>query len=184
MQKADCALTMMISTFSKSSITSKHPIFRSLETLVCALSCALVDDAPWLVHGVYFYGILRWYNECMSVFDLHITNGLERSQISRELVALYIHRILAGAGNAIAGVFTVVFVYQYFGNSLWAALYAYGAIYLGTALITPISARLLRSLGTRRLMVLALPCMAAGVWALYLVQRHAGGGPYLVGVVG
>ena len=74
------------------------------------------------VHGVYFYGVLRWYNECMSVFDLHITNGLERSQISRELVALYIHRILAGAGNAIAGVFTVVFVYQYFGNSLWAAL--------------------------------------------------------------
>lgn len=108
----------------------------------------------------------------MSVFDIHITDVLERNRISRELIALYTHRTLTQAGVAVAGVFTVVFVYRYFGDSLAAVLCTFGAIYIGTALATPMSARFLGTLGTRRMLILALPCMAAGALVLYAIDAN------------
>lgn len=114
------------------------------------------------------------------MFELYLSDVLERIRVTRELLALYTHRIIQQAGSTLSGVFTVVFVYQYYGNSLWAALAAFTAIYLGTALVTPISARLLEWYGTRNLIMLSLPCVAAGVWALYMVASAAQ--PFTTGV--
>ena len=112
--------------------------------------------------------------DVMSVFSLHITDALERNRISRELLALYTHRVLVQAGGAIAGVFTVIFVYQYFNDSLWAVIATFGSIYLGVAVAVPIGARLLRRIGTRTMILLALPCAALGTAVLYNISEHGG----------
>lgn len=110
----------------------------------------------------------------MSVFSLHITDVLERNRISRELLALYTHRVLMQAGGAIAGVFTVIFVYQYFNDSLGAVIATFGSIYFGVALAAPLSARLLRRFGTRSMILFSLPF--AVMCSVILMNIHAYGG--------
>ncbi|MBI2048361.1 MAG: hypothetical protein HYT30_00315 [Parcubacteria group bacterium] len=114
----------------------------------------------------------------MPILHTHVHDMLERNHISRELIALYAHRILTQAGVAVAGVFTVVFVYEYFGNSLWAVLYTYSAIQFGSALTTPLAARLLCVIGTRTTLLLSLPCMVFGAAVLYIINEHGAVGGF------
>ncbi|MEK7628723.1 MAG: MFS transporter [Patescibacteria group bacterium] len=97
--------------------------------------------------------------------------------MSGELMALYIHRLLMHAAFVVAGVFTVVFVYKYFHDSLWAVLTVFGSMYFLTALLTPLSGKLLSHLGLRTLIVLALPFSSVGVLALYHLSVNPGGEP-------
>lgn len=121
----------------------------------------------------------------MSVFVLHVQDVLERNRITRELMALYTHRVLTHAGMVIAGVFTVIFIYQYFGNSLFPVLWTFGALYGGVALTTPLSARLLRIVGTRTVIILSLPCIVVSIMALYAIAEtgSVGGLPATWGIV-
>ena len=110
----------------------------------------------------------------MSVFTMHVHDMLERNRISRELIALYIHRVLVQAGATIAGVFTVIFVYQYFNDSLTAVIAVFASIYMGAALAAPVRARLLRRFGTRTMILYSLPC--AVLCSIILMNIHAYGG--------
>jgi MFS family permease len=106
------------------------------------------------------------------MLSFSIRNILDRNRISRELIALYTHRVIARAGLVAVGVFTVIFVYEKFNDSLWAALVTFGAIYFGQGLLSPLGARLLRVYGTRTLLFISLPFMIAGTVILFIIAEY------------
>ena len=81
------------------------------------------------------------------------------------------HRVLVRAGVLVSGIFTVLFIYEYFGGSIFPVLWTFGALHLGVVFATPISTRLLRTLGTRTLIILAMPCIIAGLAPLYAIAQ-------------
>jgi MFS family permease len=105
------------------------------------------------------------------VFMMRVNDVWQRTHITHELLALYTHRVLSRAGILVAGIFTVIFIYKHFGNNLFPVLWTFGLLHLGVAFITPLSARLLRTLGTRTLIIVALPCVIVGFIALYAIAE-------------
>ena len=112
------------------------------------------------------------YTRGMSAIEAQIARVLAYGNITRELMALYGHRIIAHASAAAVGTFTVVFVYQFFDNSLLAALMAFGTLYVGTGIITPPAARLLSICGIRTLIMASLPFLALSNVALFLIASE------------
>lgn len=105
----------------------------------------------------------------MSVIEMQIAKAFTYGHFTRELVALYTHRIIAHASAAAAGTFTIIFIYQLFNNSLFAALLVFGAIYVGTGFFVVPAAQLLNRYGIRTLIFLSLPFLAFCNVGLFLI---------------
>lgn len=87
-------------------------------------------------------------------------------------MALYLHRTIVRLGLGVTGTFTVVFFYQFFGDSVLGALLAYIAIFAGTALLTPWGASFLNTIGMRGTMLRALPLLALSAGTLALASSY------------
>lgn len=108
----------------------------------------------------------------MPVIEAQIAKVLTYGHLTRELVALYAHRVVAHASAAAAGTFTVIFVYQHFDDSLYAALLAFGGLYFGTGILTPFAARLLNYCGIRTLLMTGMPLLALSNVGLFLIASE------------
>jgi len=95
------------------------------------------------------------------------------SQISRDLKALYGHRVLLRVGFGIATVFTVALIYQYFNNSFLAVALVYGVMHIGVFFLTPFSSMYIRRWGIKSMILMAIPAVMLGTVGLY--QFAAGG---------
>lgn len=105
----------------------------------------------------------------MSVIEAQIAKMLAYGHCTRELVALYTHRIIANASTAAAGTFTVIFIYQLFNDSLFATLLVFGAIYFGTGIFVMPAAQFLNRYGIRTLILASLPFLAFCNVGLFLI---------------
>jgi MFS family permease len=88
-------------------------------------------------------------------------------KISRDLKALYIHRVLLRIAFGIATVFTVALIYQYFNDSFLAVALVYSAIQALVFFLTPLSSKWLRRLGIRSMILIAVPLVTLGTVGLY-----------------
>ena len=103
-------------------------------------------------------------------------------KISRDLKALYSHRVLLRIGFGITTVFTVALIYQYFNNSFLAVAAVYGAMHVLVFFFTPLSSMIIRYLGIRSMLLLAVPAVILSTVGLY---QFASGGPNaLLGLIG
>jgi len=95
--------------------------------------------------------------------------------LSPDLVYLYTHRVLLRLGLSVSSVFTVVLIYQFFDSSFFAVALAYGSLYIGVLLLTPLSSMLISRLGVMRMLMWAVPLLGVGTIGLY---AFASGGQY------
>ncbi len=93
-------------------------------------------------------------------------------KISRELRALFIHRTLVRFALGMTSAFTVIYLYELF-NSVYAALFSFALLYLGTVVLTPLGAMAIRRLGLRRQLILATPLVAFSAVALSFTTEHS-----------
>ncbi len=103
------------------------------------------------------------------MIEAQIAKMLAYGHFSRELVALYLHRIVACASASAVGAFTVIFVYQLFDGSLFAALVVFGAMYLGTGIMVVPAAQLLNRFGIRTVLLFSFPFIIVGHAALFFL---------------
>ncbi len=91
----------------------------------------------------------------------------EKTHFSKDLVALYTGRTLMRISLGMLGVFVPIFFYTEFGYDLQAVIAIYVSIFGIHLLITPISARLLGIIGTRRMIMLGVVFAILSITALY-----------------
>jgi len=97
------------------------------------------------------------------------------SGISRDLKALYGHRVFLRVGFGITTVFTVALIYQYFNNSFFAVALVYGLMHVFVFFLTPVSSIFIRRWGIRSMLLMAVPAVTLGTASLY---QFASGGEY------
>lgn len=89
-----------------------------------------------------------------------------RTHISRDLAALYASRVLTRIAFGSLGVFVPIFFYKEFSYDLEFVIALYLVMFGLFLLMVPLTVRLLRTLGTRRMLMLGL--LAAGLSAVSL----------------
>ncbi|XKT74950.1 MAG: MFS transporter [Patescibacteria group bacterium UBA2103] len=88
---------------------------------------------------------------------------------SKNLWVLFGSRLITHAGLSVMGVFLPTFIYLEYGGSLQVVVWAFAAGFGLHFLLTPLSARLIKSVGMKKLMVIALvPFLAVALTALAL----------------
>ena len=85
---------------------------------------------------------------------------------SFNILALYLNRILILLGIGIIGLFEVIFLFEKFNQSVSKVAVAYIAVFGLTILLIPLSARLISTLGMKRMMMLAMPFLFTLVLSL------------------
>jgi MFS family permease len=86
---------------------------------------------------------------------------------SKNLWGLFGSRLITHAGLSIMGVFLPTFIYLEYGGSLQVVVWAFVAGFLMHFLMTPLSARLIKTVGMKKLMIVALvPFLTAALTAL------------------
>lgn len=101
---------------------------------------------------------------------LTLTDVFATPILSRDVKALFLHRLLLRISFGITSAFGIIFYYEYFNDSLMAPLLAYIGVYAIAAVFTPSCARLLSSLGVRGSLVVALPLLFVGTGSLYALS--------------
>jgi len=96
-----------------------------------------------------------------------IRNLYRKTHFSRDLVALYTSRTLMRISLGVLGVFLPIFFFQEFGYDLQLVIAIYTSVFGLHLLLTPISARLLSTLGTRRMLMLGMVFAIFSIMALY-----------------
>ncbi len=86
---------------------------------------------------------------------------------SKNLWTLFGSRLITHAGLSLMGVFLPTFIYLEYGGSLQVVVWAFIAGFALHFLLTPLSAKLIKSVGMKKLMIIALvPFLAAALTAL------------------
>jgi len=91
----------------------------------------------------------------------------KKTHFSKDLMVLYASRTLMRISLGMLGVFLPIFFYKEFGYDLQIVIAIFLSIYSLQLLFTPISARLLGVLGTRRMLMLGLGFITLSIVALY-----------------
>ncbi len=95
-----------------------------------------------------------------------------RTHVSRDLAALYTSRTLMRISLGALGVFLPIFFYKEFGYDLQLVLAIYLSLFGIQLLITPLSAKLLQVIGTRRMLLLGISFVTASIGALYYFPHN------------
>jgi len=90
-----------------------------------------------------------------------------RIDFSKDTIVLYINRIFLQVALGVIGIFFPIFYFIEFNQSFFAVALIYICVYAGHGLITPITARLIYSLGMRKMMMISVPFALIGVGVLY-----------------
>lgn len=106
----------------------------------------------------------------MTTLSRALRSAFKTPTLSRDVKALFIHRLLLRVSFGATSVFGIIFYYEYFNNSVLAPLLAYTTIYILTALLTPLCARSLAHLGVRGSILLAVPLLFVATSSLYLLS--------------
>lgn len=96
----------------------------------------------------------------------------EKTHFSRDLVILYTSRTLMRISLGALGVFLPIFFYREFNHDLQLVIAIFISIYGLHLLFTPISAKWLSSLGTRKMITLGVVASALSVGALYYFPHN------------
>jgi MFS family permease len=88
----------------------------------------------------------------------------------REARLLIAHRTLIRMALAALSAFSVIFLYEYFDHSFLVPITIAGAVAFLTALLTPLTARGIGSLGIRRMLIASVPLFALGMCGLYVLS--------------
>lgn len=101
-----------------------------------------------------------------------LTSLYQKTHISKELVMLYSSRTITRFALGILGVFLPIFFFIEFGYDIDVVIAIYLIIYGLHLLITPLSARLLSGIGTRRMMILGSMFSVLSMCALYFFPHN------------
>ena len=91
----------------------------------------------------------------------------KKTHFSRDLVALFTGRTLMRISLGVLGVFLPIFFFKEFGYDLQLVISVYLSIFGLHMLLTPVSAKLLGTLGTKRMILLAVVCAIGSLISLY-----------------
>jgi len=91
----------------------------------------------------------------------------KRTHFSKDLIALYISRTLMRISLGVLGVFLPIFFFKEFGYDLQLVIAIYVSLFGISLLLTPLSARLLGVIGTRKMIMLGLVFSVLSICALY-----------------
>jgi len=105
----------------------------------------------------------------MNVLAARFVNAAQTRKYSRDLIALYSHRMLMRLAITATSMFGAVFLFQQFNNSLIAVALIYGGMYAFVVVGTPFSSRLLRSWGLKTLIMVAIPVLILSAVSLYAI---------------
>lgn len=107
--------------------------------------------------------LLRAYIKCMNTPAIRIPT---------DIVALLSNRILFRLGFGLVGVFTPIFFYDAFGQSLYALLAVYILLNALNVFVTPLGSMLLKRMGVRGLLAVSIPFAVLSVVGLYVGVEH------------
>ena len=91
----------------------------------------------------------------------------ERTHLSQNLIALYSSRTLMRMSLGAVGIFLPIFFFTEFGRDIEIVIAIFLSLYGLHLLLTPLSARLLSVIGTRRMIMLGIVFLAAALISLY-----------------
>lgn len=96
----------------------------------------------------------------------------QKTHFSQDLVALYTSRTLMRISLGALGVFLPIFFFKEFGYDLQMVIAIYLSIFGLHLLFTPLSAKLLSSIGTRRMIMLGVMFAVFSITALYYFPKN------------
>ncbi len=89
-------------------------------------------------------------------FDFDIREYYKNLHLSRNLIYLYTSRLLMQVAIGALSVFTALYFYEQFNQSFTAVMLIFAPLYLLFVVLTPISAMLIRHVGMKKLMIIAV----------------------------
>jgi len=104
--------------------------------------------------------------------DFDIRDYYKSLHLSRNILFLYANRLLLQIVVGMLSVFTAVFFYEKFNESFAATMLVYIAIYLLFLLLVPVSAGLLKRIGLKKMMIIAVAFLPFTNIALILWDIH------------
>ena len=88
--------------------------------------------------------------------DFNIKDYYKSLHLNRNLIYLYANRLLMQVAIGMLSVFTVVFFYESFNEAFTKTMLVFVAIYFSGALLTPLTAKLLKNFGMKKMLILAV----------------------------
>lgn len=88
--------------------------------------------------------------------------------LSPSLISLYFNTILRQIGGGLISLFGVIFFFEKLGNSIINVIILFIINYLIYASLLPLSARLLKTMRIKRMMIIATPFLVLAIFSLYL----------------
>ena len=96
----------------------------------------------------------------------------EKTHLSQNLIALYTSRTLMRMSLGAVGIFLPIFFFTEYGRNIEIVIAIFLSLYGLHMLLTPLSARLLNVIGTRRMIMLGIGFLAVALIALYYFPAH------------
>ena len=100
--------------------------------------------------------------------DFNIREYYERVHLTRNILFLYTNRLLIQVAAGMLSVFTAIFFYEKFNESYTAVALVFAAGYALFALFVPLGGMLLQSLGTKRMLIIAVIFLPGSILSLLL----------------
>ena len=100
--------------------------------------------------------------------DFNIREYYKRVHLTRNILFLYTNRLLIQVGIGMLSVFTAIFFYEKFNQSYTAVALVFTAVYGIFVLFIPLGAMLLRVLGTRHMLIIAVIFLPGAILSLLL----------------
>ena len=113
--------------------------------------------------------------------DFDVREYYKNLHLSRDLLFLYASRLLMQTAVGALSVFTSVYFYEKFGDSFTSVMLVFIPIYFLFILFTPLSARLIKKLGIKTLMIFAVCFHPFAYISLLMWDTHPTGA--LIGFV-
>lgn len=82
--------------------------------------------------------------------------SLRPSSLSQGLVALIFHKQISYLGASLFGLFLPIFLFEFFGNRVWAVFLYGAAYYFGAFLAEPLGAKIMTKIGLKKSMTLGI----------------------------
>ena len=109
----------------------------------------------------------NWMNALEEKAQRVVHNLYNKTHFSKDLLVLYASRTLMRISLGALGVFLPIFFFKEYGYDLQLVIAIYLSIFGIHLLLTPLSARLLGSLGTRRMIMLGVVFVILAIGSLY-----------------
>ncbi len=102
----------------------------------------------------------------------YVNLNVVKSKLPKDIFALMTNRLLFRLGFGLVGVFLPIFFYQLFNNSIYALVCVYIVLYTFSALLAPLSSKLIGLLGIRKMLIMSVVPSSIAIGSLYYAPHY------------